>query len=230
LAIAFDRDVVVWDLAAGKETRRWQGHRSAVISLAFSSDGRRLASGSDDSTALIWDLAGQGPARTVSLAPVGLEKLWADLAAADPGRVTSAQQMLATGAAEAIPFLQARLAAAVGGEARLPQLLADLDHDDFKVREQATAALAGLGPHAVPALHKVLAGAPSAEARRRIQQLLARQLLSLPPPHPPPARAIAVLERIATPTARQALAQLAQGEPAAAVTQAARAALKRIGD
>jgi WD40 repeat protein len=57
----------LWDLASGKETIRLAGHqrregaqvvgaRGRVLGLAFSADGTRLVSGSDDTTALVWNL------------------------------------------------------------------------------------------------------------------------------------------------------------------------------
>jgi WD40 repeat protein len=46
----------VLETETGKELRRIEGFRGTVRSLAFLPDGRRLVSGMDDSTALIWDL------------------------------------------------------------------------------------------------------------------------------------------------------------------------------
>jgi RNA polymerase sigma factor (sigma-70 family) len=51
----------VWNVGTEKAAWRFEGHRGAVKALAFSPDGQRLVSASDDSTALIWDLpAGKG--------------------------------------------------------------------------------------------------------------------------------------------------------------------------
>jgi WD40 repeat protein len=50
-------NVQVWDSETGKTLHRFQGHRGPVNTLAFSSDSKRLASASEDSTALIWDLS-----------------------------------------------------------------------------------------------------------------------------------------------------------------------------
>jgi HEAT repeat protein len=55
---------------------------------------------------------------------------------------------------------------------RLAALIADLDHDDFKTRERATAELRALGDEAENALRQALAGRPSPEARQRLEQLL----------------------------------------------------------
>jgi WD40 repeat protein len=48
--------VVVWDLASRREVGRFLGHRGDVAALAFSADGTRLVSGSQDTTALVWDV------------------------------------------------------------------------------------------------------------------------------------------------------------------------------
>src|SRR5262249_48218162 len=44
------------EVATGKEVRKIEGFRGVVRSLAFTPDGRRLVSGMEDSSALIWDL------------------------------------------------------------------------------------------------------------------------------------------------------------------------------
>jgi WD40 repeat protein len=54
---AFTQTIGIWDLSAGTEARRLDGHSSLVSSLVFSSDGSRLVSGSLDRSARVWDVS-----------------------------------------------------------------------------------------------------------------------------------------------------------------------------
>ena len=47
----------LWDLGAQKELGRVKAHRGSITALAFSPDGKRLLSASEDATALVWDVA-----------------------------------------------------------------------------------------------------------------------------------------------------------------------------
>jgi WD40 repeat protein len=48
-----------WRVASGDEVSTIKGFRSSVRSLAFSPDGKRLSTGMDDTTALVWDVPGR---------------------------------------------------------------------------------------------------------------------------------------------------------------------------
>jgi hypothetical protein len=49
--------IQTWDLKSGKEPRLYEGLSSPTRIVVFSSDGRRLLSGSDDGTVRLWDVA-----------------------------------------------------------------------------------------------------------------------------------------------------------------------------
>jgi WD40 repeat protein len=53
--------VTLWELATGQPRRQFSGHQGMIQCLAFSPDGRTLASGSADTSVLLWDVAGGAP-------------------------------------------------------------------------------------------------------------------------------------------------------------------------
>jgi RNA polymerase sigma factor (sigma-70 family) len=54
--------VRIWDRATGKELPALRGHRAAVLALAFSADGKYLASAGSEGSTLIWDVGRFQPA------------------------------------------------------------------------------------------------------------------------------------------------------------------------
>ena len=86
-----------------------------------------------------------------------------------------------------------------------------------------------MGELAAPALRTALEGEPSAEARRRIEEVLNKTGNIAPRGEMLRAlRAVAVLELIDTAEARGVLHDLAKGAEGASVTRAAKEALDRV--
>jgi hypothetical protein len=224
-----DRQAVVYDLRRGHELRRLRGFDSAVTSLAFSPDGRRMVSGLEDGTLLVWDVTLPDASKPGPADRAVLNRAWADLAG-DARKAFAARGALAGWPAETVALLKERLQPIRAADPTLlRRLLADLDGDTFAGREKARAELEGLGERAADALWEALRRKPSLEARRRMEALLARLRGPIRNRETLRAvRAIAVLEDIGTAEARAVLKTLAGGAEAARQTQEAREALDRV--
>jgi WD40 repeat protein len=225
----------LWDTWTGEKVGRLTGHRGWVNSLSFVPDGKTLASGGADSTVLIWDVSGLLPAAKPVAEQLGREELaqcWDDLAGTDAARAYRALAALARRPGQAEAVLKDKLAASPQMSAeRLARLIADLDHDDFQRRANASNELANLGRLAEGALRKALDGKPSAEMRRRVQDLLGKlEGKAEDPVQRRLLRAIEVLERLATPEARRLLEKLAKEATDASAAREAKASLERLGE
>jgi hypothetical protein len=225
--------VLVWDLRHQKPpVVELVGHQGAILSVAFTPDGKRLLSGSADTTVLVWDvnalrrrLPAPEPLTAKAIAAHGER-----LASAEAEEAFAAVIAMANEPAHALPWLRERLRPVPLIEpAQIKKWIAQLDDDDFRVRDAARQQLRKAQDLARPALAEAAKGTLSVEARNKIEALL--DALKVDPPSESRLRAlrgVEVLERIGTTEARQHLKQLREGDPAASLTQQARDALARL--
>jgi hypothetical protein len=216
-----ESSLLLWDTATGQQVGRLGGSPGvAIAALAFAPDGKTLASGGRDTAILLWDVP-----------RARLEHLWSELAGG-PGEAARALKKLAASPRQAVPFLQERLRAAAAAEARAGQLIADLDADDFGVREKASRELERLGPDVAFALRLALERSPAPEARTRLRALLRKAQAQRKEGQGLDPRGVrlslAVLEEIDTPEARQLLQELAGCPAGTTVAREAGAALERL--
>jgi WD40 repeat protein/predicted Ser/Thr protein kinase len=75
LAVSFGRTICLCDARSGEVLRQWTNHTDWVTGLAFTPDGRRLVSASDDWTIRIWSVAGGSEQRCLRSSREGLAAL-----------------------------------------------------------------------------------------------------------------------------------------------------------
>src|SRR5262249_55567368 len=165
--------ITVFDVATGKELTQLKGHQGNAETLTFAPDGKTLASGSRDTTGLIWDLKAVTPSAKAPVADVNVEAKWKELAGDDAGKAYEAILGLAGAPAATVTFLAGQVhPAATADPERVQSLIADLDSDQFALRKKATTELEKIGEAATPILRKALEADPSTEVRRRIEEVL----------------------------------------------------------
>jgi len=232
IAVADLTDTVkLFRLDTGEEVCRLTGHRGPVREVAFSRDGRRLASASFDTTALVWDVSRAVRVvrvKRAALADRELKAAWDALAGKDGGDAGGAIRRLVGAGDQAVGLLTERLRAVPRADpGQVARWLRELDSADFGRRQRATAELEKLEEQVEPELRTLLHGKPSLEVRRRAERLLAR-LERESPGRLRELRAVEVLENLDTPEARGLLEMLTEGAPKAWLTREAKAALGRL--
>jgi WD40 repeat protein len=222
----------LWDIATGREVLCLEPADTYVASLEFSPDGLYLASGLDDGTTILWDIAPawqaarkHGPPPTAA----ELNALWKALASPDPAQAFAAMGKLAAAPAETVALLRQRLVPVPRSrQEQVEALVAQLDSPKFAQREEAMRQLAALRGAFEDVLWQALEANPPLEVRFRLNAMLSQLLPELSPDALQQLRAIRLLEWIGSRAAQRLLADLAGGANGARETRAAMMALGRL--
>jgi WD40 repeat protein len=220
-----DPPIRVWELASGQEIATLEGHEESTRGLAFSPDDRILVSSSgtyhseNDATVRAWDVAS---GRELRRFDGHRGAVWAVAFTPDGRSVVSASED-GTALVWDVSDLRAHQMAAEPLTAEQIRARWDeLASDDAHVAYRASWALSV--PSAVSFLRDRLSAAPSPTHKRTS--------ITEGPVGPPELlrtlRAIASLERVGTPEAREAIETLAHGDPAALETREATSTLARL--
>jgi hypothetical protein len=174
------------------------------------------------------------PLSSAPLGPDRLAQLWQDLGSRDVAVAGKAVRSLLVGRKESVAFLAGRLKARplTADEKHILKLIADLDDNRFRAREDASRELEKLGDSAAPFLEAALRQNGSLEVRRRAAALLKGRRFEeggLTIDQLRLLRVIRILEWSGMPAAREALEKAAGGTlEAAGLTPDARQALARM--
>jgi hypothetical protein len=223
LAVADKRHaIVLLEFATGRRIATLPGHAGPLTALAFSHDGRRLVSASEDRTVLVWSLDRLARARLIG----DDDRLWQDLAG-KPDEAYPIVWKLVQSPKRAIALTQKRLPAE--GPQELNRLIADLASPVYLKRNEAKERLTRLGLATLPVLQAALKRPKDLEQRRRLEDVLQAVMTQRPSDDLlRENRVIQMLEMMGTPEAQKEMQRLAQGSPDGTRTITARMALERM--
>ena len=227
-----DAQVCVWETCTGKALCTLRGHISDVKSVAFSPCPGIVATGSADQTILIWDIKQVLGIQTKlnTARDDSLDAMWLALSSADPIIGYMAIWQLHQSKDRATKFLRERLKPiVVPSENAMQEMVANLDHPDYKVRQLADLGLRRVieTPAAFNRLTALQSKPRSLEVARRLEAVIKSKSVC-EGERLQAVRAIAVLEFLGTEGALEVLNALASGNENATVTKEARYARERL--
>lgn len=232
IAIAdFDR-VILWEVTSGKELAQLDlpprpkpiADEWSLDAIAFSPDGRKIATGHFDSTILIWNV----PPRDWVRSNAG--EAWEQLGL-NAGRAMPAFEWMLANPMEALAKLRAELRPVVSIKcSEIRRLLEDVDANERTRRDAAEQALAQRAEGAVPCLNEAVKSDLSIAQRQAVTTLLRAHDSGVAPTgnRLRMLRSIALLEQMASKAAMDLLHELSTGDPSARSAREARAAYERI--
>lgn len=165
--------VLLWQLGISRDPIILTGHRGVIASCHFSTDSKQLLTVSQDATMLVWDMQKQMSAAGPSITEKDYLKYWQELGSDDAVRAYSAVQRWARQPASA-EWLgnQIRESSTLTDLKQLQDWVQQLSAPKYQDRESATKMLSKHAVVAKKTLQAALEQATSAEAKRRLSQIL----------------------------------------------------------
>src|SRR5262249_12109825 len=145
--------VAILENASGSLVGEFNGHHERILSVAFASDGRTLATGGQDGVTFVWDTGFSNQTNPMKRSRT-TANLWVELASADAARAWAAIHALEQ-VPEAVPFLRDRVKPVrAAPPEQVARLIESLSAPAFSDRERAERDLAALTDAARPELEQ----------------------------------------------------------------------------
>jgi hypothetical protein len=221
LATAGRGRVIVVHECASREMRLSLAGQEGVSALSLSPGGTLLASGSKDSTMVVWDVTGKALARPAA----SDDALWEDLGS-DARTAFGAMGRLLLDPRRAVALFKARLRnTGPMSDEKAEELLVLLGDEDGELSGRAERALGSAGPSVRRLVREAQTKTLAVGFKERLGRVLAK-LDRQKGAEFRPGRAVEVLERLGTPEARALLAEMVKRD--GGVARDAEASLERL--
>jgi hypothetical protein len=219
------RGIHLWELASGKDVWSAAVKKADAGVMVMTPDGRTLIAGSRRGHVYWHDLRPEGWPPPRQWGEADFARAWKMLGGTGKG-YTVVWDLVACGD-DAVRWLR-KTWKPVSAQQRATRLVADLDSDDFAVRDRARQELEELAEEAEPVLRASLEKPASAEVKRVVRRLLTRLEGPASPTRLRHLRVLTVLERIGTAEARRLLRELGKGPAGPYLREQARLAERRL--
>jgi len=222
--------VRVWSVETATELGSFTGHNGDVNAVAFAPDGRSIATGGSDQVVYLWKC----PHTPASAKAMTVADAWESLDALEGVDAYRAMGALLEDPKRAIETIGVGFRGVAAEQTKIKRWVAELAHDEFRVRETARRALVKAGLRAAPALTDPERKKMDAEGEQRVRLILEAfesQGLRIPESglYGEPlrqVRAVRILETLGGKDARGVLEEAAKGPTEARLTNEAKAVLE----
>jgi hypothetical protein len=221
--------VTLWNGDTGAVINDLEGHAGLIFALAFSPDGRLLATGCNDSEVRVWwNTSYKLEIPQVKLEEKELEAYIKDLGNTDKVKLSRAMLALSAARPQTLEVLKKTLKQGKPPDVkRIRQLIDELGDVQFSVRNKADKELAKMGEAARAEIQYALTKKVDLETKRRLEKLLDRLVVE-PEEKLLTAQAIVLLERLGGTEAKEILVGVLYGVSDDELISQARAAVERL--